>query len=106
MVALQIPILVEIRSLLCVCNHSILIVSRFPANHIAGFAGMGYLVPMRSAVVAPNCFGATTGVVAPAYSAAAVSLRRGVVACHRFSELFCWLPLELQPTLLARDLLT
>jgi hypothetical protein len=88
MVALQIPVLVEIHSPLCVCNHSILIVSWFPAIHIAGFAGMQYLVPMHPAVVAPNCFGATAGVVAPASSTAAASLRCGILASHHFGELF------------------
>jgi hypothetical protein len=88
MVALQIPILVEIRSPLCVRNRSILIVPWFPANHIAGFAGMQYLVPMHPAVVASNCFGATTGIVAPASSAATASPRRRVVASHCFGELF------------------
>jgi hypothetical protein len=88
MVALQIPVLVEICSPPCTCNCSTLIVSQFPANHIAGFAGMQYLIPMRQAVVALNCFGAMAGVVAAASSAAAASLRHGVVASHHFGELF------------------
>ncbi len=80
---MQIPIIVEIHSPLCVRNCSILMVPRFPANHIAVFAGMQYLAPMRPAVVAPNCFGATMSVVAPASATAAVSLRCGVIASHR-----------------------
>jgi hypothetical protein len=88
MVALQILILVEIRSPLCVHNRSILIMPRFPANHIAGFAGMQYLLPMCPAVITPNCFGATMGVVTPVSSAIAASLRGGVVSSHHFGELF------------------
>ncbi len=85
---MQIPILVEICSPLCFRNRSILIMPWFPANHIAVFAGMQYLVPMRPATVAPNCVRATTGIVAPASFAATASLRHGVEASHRFGELF------------------
>ncbi len=85
---MKIPVLVEIRSPLCVCKHSTLIVSQFPANHIAGFAGMQYLVPMHTTIVAPNCFGATASAVALASSASAASLRGGVVVSHRFGEHF------------------
>ncbi len=85
---MQEPVLIEIRSPLCFCNHSTLIMSWFPANHIAGFTGMQYLVPMRPAVVAPNCFGTKVGAVASASSTAAASLRHKVAASHRFSEFF------------------
>ncbi len=85
---MQIPILVDIRSPPCVCNCIILIVPRFSANHIAGFADMRYLVPMHPAVVASNCFGATMGIVAPPSSTVTTPLRRWVVPSHHFGEIF------------------
>jgi hypothetical protein len=82
---LQIPVLVEICSPLCVCNCCI--VSRFPTNHIAGLSGMQYLVPMHLTVFSPNCFGAMVGAIATVTPAAAASLRREVAASNHFGEL-------------------
>jgi hypothetical protein len=60
---------------------------QFPANYIAGLASMQDLVPVRPTVVAPNCFGTTSGAVAAASPAAAVSLWHKVAASYHFSEL-------------------
>ncbi len=85
---MQIPVLVELRTTFCVCNHPSLIVSRFHANHTAGLASMQDLVPMHPTVVSPNCFGTTAGAFATTSPAAAASLRRKVAVSYHFGELF------------------
>ncbi len=85
---MQIPVLVEVRTTLCVCNRCSLIMSRFPANHLAGLISMQDLVPMQPTLVSPNHCGTTAGAFATTPPTPAASPRCKVVVSYHFGKLF------------------